>query len=56
MKLYRPRLVVIEMHNFDLNRANENKIYVSLISSVHKMVGVLIMNGYFIDNLRPVAK
>ena len=56
LKLYRPRLIVIEMHSFDLNKPNDNKIYVSLISVGYKMVGFVIMNGYFVDTLRPVAE
>jgi FkbM family methyltransferase len=49
LKRYRPRLIVIEMHGFELNNPNENKIFVSLISSGYKMIGFVIMNGYFID-------
>ena len=56
MMLYRPRLIVIEMHDFELNNPNENRTYVLLISKRYKMVGFVIMNGYFVDSLMPSAE
>ena len=56
MTLYRPRLIVIEMHGFDLNSLSENKIYNLLIYKGYRMIGFVIMNGYFVDTLMPVAE
>lgn len=47
---YRPKLILIEIHEFDISNPNPNKIYNYLISMNYKMVGYIIMNGYFIDN------
>lgn len=56
LKLYRPRLIVVEMHGFDLGNPNENRIYGYLVSKGYRMAGFVIMNGYFIDTLRPDAE
>ena len=53
MNLYRPRLIVVEMHGFDLDNPNVDRIFVYLISKGYKMAGFVVMNGYFIDALHP---
>lgn len=49
LEVYRPRLIVVEMHGFDLGNPRENLIYVYLVSNGYRMAGFVIMNGYFVD-------
>lgn len=46
---YRPKLIVIEMHGFDLLDPNVNDIYTYLSANHYKMIGYIVMNGYFSD-------
>lgn len=46
---YRPKLIVIEMHSFDLLNPSSNKVYEYLRSNDYKMIGYVVMNGYFSD-------
>jgi FkbM family methyltransferase len=46
---YRPKLIVIEMHDFEIIEAQKNEIYNYLISSGYKLVAYAIMNGYFLN-------
>jgi FkbM family methyltransferase len=48
---YRPKLIVIEIHGFDLNDPNSSKIHTYLNSHHYKMVGYVVMNAYFVDTL-----
>jgi FkbM family methyltransferase len=50
LTLYRPQFIVIEMHNFDILNPTSNQIYNFLISNRYKMLGYMIMNGYFMDD------
>jgi hypothetical protein len=45
---YRPYLIVIEMHGFDVENPS-GRIYQYLTSRGYKMVGYAVMNGYFLD-------
>jgi FkbM family methyltransferase len=47
---YRPKLILIEMHGFDISNPDVNKTYSYLVSMNYRMVGYLIMNGYFVRN------
>jgi FkbM family methyltransferase len=49
LKIYRPKLIVIEIHEFDLLNPSSNKIYKHLIANNYKMIGYVVMNGYFLD-------
>jgi FkbM family methyltransferase len=46
---FRPRLVVIEMHDFDLAAPNDSAIYRHLIHEGYRMVGYSTWNGFFLD-------
>jgi FkbM family methyltransferase len=48
---YRPKMIVIEMHGFDLINPKSSQIYEYLRANDYKMVGYVIMNGYFVDSL-----
>jgi FkbM family methyltransferase len=47
--IYRPKLMIIEMHGFDLLDPDSNEIYQCLIANGYKMTGYVVMNGYFSD-------
>jgi len=49
LNIYRPKLIVIEMHKFDLLDPNSSRIYGYLKVNCYKMVGYVVMNGYFLD-------
>jgi FkbM family methyltransferase len=49
LSTYRPRLIVIEMHGFDVLTAEENAIYRLLSRAGYALVSFVVMNGYFID-------
>lgn len=49
--IYRPKLIIIEIHGFDLLNPLLSKAYEYLVSNNYKMVGYVIVNGYFIDNM-----
>ncbi|MFN8491463.1 MAG: FkbM family methyltransferase [Caldilineaceae bacterium] len=51
LTLYRPKLIVIEMHEFDLLNPGSNKIYEYLSTNHYKLIGYVVMNGYFADTL-----
>ena len=46
---FRPKLIVIEMHGFNLQSPRSCKTYCYLRSNNYTMVGFAIMNGYFLD-------
>jgi FkbM family methyltransferase len=52
LTVYRPRLIVIEMHHADLSEVFSGKIYRHLARNGYKMVGYAVMNGYFVDARR----
>ncbi|WP_170108794.1 FkbM family methyltransferase [Spirosoma oryzae] len=47
---YRPKLVVIEMHGFELSNPLNSKIYVWMIKKNYHLIGYAIWNGYFVAN------
>ncbi|MBT8419555.1 MAG: FkbM family methyltransferase, partial [Gammaproteobacteria bacterium] len=46
---YRPRLIVIEMHRFDISHPKENDIYSYLGEAGYRMHSYAGMNGYFVE-------
>lgn len=46
---FRPRLVVVEMHGFDIERPADNEVYQQMTSNGYRMVGFAVMNGLFED-------
>jgi FkbM family methyltransferase len=51
LNIYRPKLIVVEIHEFDLSNLNCNKIYQYLENYSYKLVGYAEANGYFVDTL-----
>lgn len=47
---YRPRLIVVEIHNFDLANISENEIYKYLKNVDYQLLGYIMMNAYFLDS------
>lgn len=50
LNIYRPKLIVIEMLEFDLLNPSSNKIYEYLRVNNYKMISYVIWNGYFLDS------
>ena len=48
-ELFRPRLVVVEMHGFDIEKPSDNEVYRHLLSNGYRMIGFAVMNGFFED-------
>jgi len=48
LKRYAPKLIVIEMHGFDYDAPFGDPIYAHLVRNGYRLVGFLIMNGYFL--------
>lgn len=47
---YRPKLIVVEMlDSFDFNNVTDSEIFNYLKMNKYKLVGYLIVNGYFVD-------
>ncbi|MDR6195962.1 FkbM family methyltransferase [Siphonobacter sp. SORGH_AS_0500] len=49
LSIYRPRLIVIEMHSFDLEKCAENAIYAYLTANGYVFSGYAVWNGFFLD-------
>ncbi len=49
LNIYRPKLIVIEMHGFDLTNPSSSKIYEYLKVNNYKLIGYVAMNGYFAE-------
>jgi len=49
LSIYRPKLIVIEMHGFDLLNPSSSKLYEYLRANDYRMIGYVVMNGYFSD-------
>lgn len=49
LNIYRPKLIVIEMHGFDLTNPSSSKIYEYLTVNNYKLIGYATMNGYFAE-------
>jgi FkbM family methyltransferase len=48
--VYRPKLVVVEMHGFEILNPGPNKIYEHLRENNYQLVGFVSKNGYFRDS------
>jgi FkbM family methyltransferase len=46
---YRPKLIVVELHKFDLSTIKENEVYQFLATKNYDLVSFATMNGYFLD-------
>ncbi|KYC42849.1 hypothetical protein WA1_12045 [Scytonema hofmannii PCC 7110] len=51
LNIYRPKLIVIEMHKFNIVNPGSSEIYEYLKVHNYNMIGYVIMNGYFLDAL-----
>ena len=49
IEIYRPRLVVVEMHDFDVDRKQDNPVYYYLVRRGYRLQSYAIMNGLFRD-------
>lgn len=49
---YRPKLIVVEIHGFDLSNIEGNEIYQYLVTQQYTLVSFATMNGYFLDTTR----
>jgi FkbM family methyltransferase len=49
LNIYRPKLIVIEIHGFNLLNPGSNKIYEYLRLNNYKMIGYIVVNVYFSD-------
>jgi FkbM family methyltransferase len=47
---FRPRLVVIEMHGFDMRAPDSHAVYRHLVSRGYRLIGYAVMNAYFEDS------
>lgn len=44
---YKPRYIMIEMHNLDISNIKENKVYSFLLSKGYKLVSIVYITGIF---------
>lgn len=49
LDVYRPKLIVIEMHDFPLGEPHRSKIWSHLAANGYELIGYAVMNGYFRD-------
>jgi FkbM family methyltransferase len=49
LNIYRPKLIMIEVLNFDLENASANEVVVYLKSKNYKLIGQLIFNCFFLE-------
>jgi FkbM family methyltransferase len=49
LSVYRPKVIIIEMHGFDLLNPSSSKVYQYLRTNDYRMIGYAVMNGYFSD-------
>ena len=49
--LYRPKLIVVEIHGYNLSNITKSDIYRFLTSIEYELVNFATMNGYFIDKI-----
>ena len=54
LDFYRPRLIMIEMHGFDITNPTASNIYTYLSAHRYKMIGYAVMNGYFVSMTEPL--
>lgn len=58
---YRPRIIVVEMHGFDIANPSSSSAYTLLTNQGYRLVGLNILNGFFCEianaaNARPVER
>jgi len=46
---YRPRLIVVELHDFDIENFKDSEVVKFLSSWRYKFIGYAAINGYFVD-------
>jgi FkbM family methyltransferase len=49
LDVYRPKLIVIEMHDFPLREPHHSKTWSHLAANGYELIGYAVMNGYFRD-------
>jgi FkbM family methyltransferase len=49
LDLFRPKLIVIEMHDFPLGEPHRSRTWSHLVANGYEMIGYAVMNGYFRD-------
>ena len=54
LEVYRPQVIVVEMHGFYINSPEDNDIYRYLAARNYRLVGFLVLNGYFMRSNREV--
>ncbi|MBK7872675.1 MAG: FkbM family methyltransferase [Saprospiraceae bacterium] len=52
---YRPSLIIIEMHDFNIEEYNKHEIFRYLNEHHYKMIGFVTMNGFFVDEAENFA-
>lgn len=52
LQRYRPQMIVIEIHDFDIEHPDQNNIYLHLRNHDYKMIGFVCGSGYFADRRR----
>jgi FkbM family methyltransferase len=50
LDVYRPKLIVVEMHDFTLAEPARSKAWSHLVANGYELVGYAVMNGYFRDS------
>lgn len=50
LKKYRPRLIVIEMHNFNTLSPLDNQVYSWMMKNNYELIGYAVWNGYFVSH------
>lgn len=50
LKVYRPRLIVIEISQFDFTNPTSSDIYNYLIEHDYHLIGYVVVNAYFVAN------
>lgn len=56
LREYRPKLIIIEIHDFSLTKPDDNEIYKLMIENDYILIGYAIWNGYFVDKMYEVNK
>lgn len=54
LRKYRPKLIIIEIHDFVLTKPDDNEVYNWMITNDYKLIGYAIWNGYFVDKMNEV--
>jgi FkbM family methyltransferase len=56
LKRYRPKVIIIEMHDFEIDNHNQNEIYRFLTKNGYRFLWYFIVNGYFINKDADLSK